>query len=366
MRIGIDCRKIEDFGIGTYVQGLLAGFAENGLRDTLILFGPPNVESFVPRSLTIERIRVDAPHYSLRELVAVGRDARRARLDVFHAPHYVVPFVSGPVVATIHDLIHLKHPSANPLKPFYARRMIGRAVRRSAAIATVTEAVAADIREAFPAAAEKIEVVPNGVLPSFFSERHPDDEAAVRALGLRADGYLLFVGNDKPHKDLETLAAAWRRVRADLPSVELAIAGSRPERLRGEERVRAFGWVDAETLAVLHRCALALVQPSRAEGFGLPVAEAMASGTPVVCSDIPPLREVAGEAARYVPAGDPAALHDAILGVARSAPTRDAMIRAGRERARAFTWSAAARRTAAIYRRAARADSWIGNDDRIE
>src|SRR5207244_6681936 len=113
MRVGIDARKIADFGIGTYIRNLLRELV--ALGDEYVAFAPAGTA--LPRG--VEHVVVDAPHYSMRELVAVGRAADRARLDLFHAPHYVVPFTRVPLVVTVHDLIHLRH--RHPLARLYAR-----------------------------------------------------------------------------------------------------------------------------------------------------------------------------------------------------------------------------------------------------
>ena len=158
MRVGIDARKISDFGIGTYIRGLLQGLVELGAGDEYVVFAPAGAS--LPSG--IEHIIVDAPHYSVRELVVVGRAADRASLDVFHAPHYVVPFTSAPLVVTIHDLIHLHQPMRNPLAPVYARTMIGRAVRKARRVLTVSEAVKRDLEREFDA--KNVIVTPNGVV----------------------------------------------------------------------------------------------------------------------------------------------------------------------------------------------------------
>ena len=262
MRVGIDCRKIGDFGIGTYIRGLLHALADLGGAD-YIAFGPREIAPMLPPG--VEHAVVDAPKYSVRELFVIGRNAR---IDVFHAPHYVVPFLRVPFVVTIHDLIHLRH--RNPAARAYARWMIGRAVRRSRAVLTVTEAVKRDIASAF-GQAEKITVTPNGVDPVF----HPG--------GAKADGrYFLFVGNEKPHKNVERLIAA-----AKSAGVEL-------------QRVGSKRFVSNEELAALYRGAIALVLPSLDEGFGLPALEAMACGTAAITSNAPALVEITGDAAIHV------------------------------------------------------------------
>lgn len=352
MRIGIDCRKIADYGIGTYIRGLLSGFESLAAPETFVLFGPPAIDALVPGALRAERVVVDAPHYSVRELMVVGIAARRAALDVFHAPHYVVPYAGTPVVVTIHDLIHLRLRYRNPLQPLYARRMIRRAVRTSAAVLTVSESVRGEIEREFPSARGKVEAIPNGVLPPFSAEPRPGDAAILAGCGLAPRAYFLYVGNDKPHKRLDLLVDAWRMVRPQMADVRLALAGAAAERHAAEKAVVRAGRVPDDALAALYRGALAVVQPSDLEGFGLPVVEAMASGTPVICSDIPPLREVAAGVARFFERGDAASLARAMRSIREADPMR--LAEAGLRRAADFTWERAAERTLAVYRRVAR------------
>ncbi len=328
MRIGIDCRKIADFGIGTYIRGLLHALAELG-GEEYIAFGPREIAALLPGS--IEHVMVDAPKYSIRELFAIGRDAR---LDLFHAPHYVVPFVDVPFVVTIHDLIHLRR--RNPLQRSYARMMIGRAVRRGRRVFTVTESVRKDITALF-GHPEKIVVTPNGVDPVF------------TASGAAAEGrYFLFVGNDKPHKNVDRLVEAFQR----LADVQLILAGGTFDRFRNRPGVIIAGFVSIDRLAALYRGAIALVQPSLEEGFGLPAIEAMACGAPVITSNAAALVEVTGDAALHVDERSIDAIAEAMTRVMRDASLRASMIARGRQRASTFTWRRCAEITREVYRSA--------------
>ena len=323
MRVGIDARKIGDFGIGTYIRGLLGALVELSAGDEYVAFAPAGVA--LPRGG--EHVIVDAPHYSVRELVVVGRAADRARLDVFHAPHYVVPFTRVPVVVTIHDLIHLHRPLRNPLAPLYARTMIGRAVRKARRVLTVSEAVKRELVAELGCDEAKVVVTPNGV----------DD--VFRGAGTGGKGsFFLYVGNDKPHKNLQTLVEAFARVRREMPGATLVLAGAPLERFRGRDGVDVRGFVPIETLASLYRDAIALVMPSLEEGFGLPAAEAMASGAAVITSNAAALRELTGDAALHVDARDANALAAAMLAVARDAELRASLASRGLDRARALTW----------------------------
>ncbi len=309
MRIGIDARKIADFGIGTYIRNLLR---------ELVALGGAEYVAFAPKGTLlpegVEHVVVDAPHYSVRELVAVGSAADRARLDLFHAPHYVAPITRVPLVVTVHDLIHLRH--RNPLARMYARTMIGRAVRKAKRVLTVSETVKHEIEQVF--GTRNVIVTPNGV------DHLPGN-------GQPATGnYFLYVGNDKPHKNVPVAVEAARRI-----GVELRLVG-------------AARFVSDDELAALYRGAIALVMPSREEGFGLPALEAMRCGTAVITSTAPALVEVTGDAALHVEA-TPAALAEAMSRVARDATFRASLIARGTVRAREFTWQRCARITRDAY-----------------
>lgn len=340
MRIGIDARKIADYGIGTYIRGLLGALAGLGGDDEWVAFAPPDAQ--VPAG--IEHVSVDAPHYSLRELVVIGRAAKRAGVELLHAPHYVVPFTSLPLVVTIHDLIHLHQPMRNPLAPLYARAMLRRAVKSARCVLTVSDAVKRELETEL--GAREVIVTPNGVDPV---EPRTDVDGTT----------FLYVGNDKPHKNVEALVAAFALARAGRSGLTLTLVGAPFERFRSVEGIVVPGFVSDGELARLYRSALALVMPSREEGFGLPAAEAMAHGTPVITSTAAALIEITGDAAMHVDANDARALAAAMLRIADDGELRAALGAKGVERARFFTWSRCAERTRSAYRTALRrGTSW--------
>jgi glycosyltransferase involved in cell wall biosynthesis len=338
MRIGIDARKLADFGIGTYIRGLLHGLAELGDgQERYVVFAPPAAHALIPE--LFERVALDAPHYSLRELIVVGRAAERARLDLFHAPHYVVPVTRVPIAVTIHDLIHLHQPHGNPFAPLYARTMLRRAVRRARRVLTVSQAVAREV--AAELGATKITVTPNGI-----------DHEVFRPEGPHASGrYFLFAGNDKPHKNVARLVEAFSRVRRH--GVQLVLAGGDFARYTGVEGVLAAGFVKTPAeLAALMRGAVAVVQPSLEEGFGLPAAEAMACGTAVITSNAASLVEVTGDGALHVDATDAGAIAQAMGRMLDDETLRAALAQRGVERALELTWRRCAELTRAAYRAA--------------
>jgi alpha-1,3-rhamnosyl/mannosyltransferase len=327
MRIGIDARKIADFGIGTYIRELLRELALG--NDAYVAFAPERLAHLIPAG--VEHAIADAPHYSIRELLILGRAIDRAKLDLFHAPHYVVPFTSVPCVVTVHDLIHLRNP--NPFARLYARQMIGRAVRGSRRVLTVSETVKREIVSTFGCADEHVVVTPNGVRTPF-----SDD-------GPKAEGrYFLYVGNDKPHKNVDVLVDAFSTVE----NAALVLTGAAFERFKSLERVVVSGFVDDAELAALYRGAIALVMPSREEGFGLPALEAMASGCAVITSNAPALIEITGHAALHV---EPhaASLAEAMARIASDESLRGTLASRGIARAKTFTWTRCAELTRAAY-----------------
>lgn len=331
LRIGIDARKIADFGIGTYIRGLVGALVELGGDERYVAFAP--AEASVPHG--IEHVAVDAPHYSLRELVAIGRAATEARIDVLHAPHYVVPFTRVPLVVTIHDLIHLHQPLRNPLAKLYARTMIGRAMRNSARVLTVSETVKRELVGVFRCPQQKIVVTPNGIDARFRPGEPPSPERR----------YFLYVGNDKPHKRVDLLVDAFELVQRSRPEVQLILAGAPFARFEGRATLRGF--VDDAELPSLYRGALALVLPSAEEGFGLPAAEAMACGTPVITSKASSLVEITGDAALHAESRDELAA--AMRRIADDAELRALLASRGVARAGHFTWRTCAERTRDAY-----------------
>jgi glycosyltransferase involved in cell wall biosynthesis len=224
------------------------------------------------------------------------------------------------------------------------RTFVPRSARRADRVLAVSEQTKRDLVERYRIAREKIVVTPNGVDPIFT----PEGAAPERP------PYALFVGGIQPRKDPLAAIEALALMNGDL---DLVLVGAEkrggPEvretlrRLGLEQRVELTGHVEHEELAGLYRGAACLVFPSRYEGFGLPVLEAMASGTPVVAANTGALPEVAGDAAVLVEPGNAEALAD---GVRRALSERDRLVAAGLERARSFSWAETARRTLTVYR----------------
>lgn len=353
MRVGIDCRKIADYGIGTYIRGLLGGFAASDVDAAFVLYVPSNQGDLVPRDPRFEIVHDDSPQYSVREFFALQRQIERSKVGLFHAPHYVTPMTTVPTVVTIHDLIHILYPESTPnlLAPYYATWMIGRSVTRSRRVLTVSDTVRRSIIERWPGTAERIVITPNGVDARFFERVDAGRTVEIlRACALERGRYFLYVGNDKVHKNIETLLEAFLEETDTLGFFQLAFAGRDFPGVPEIPRIVKTGFVEDETLRALYQNALAVVIPSSYEGFGLPAIEAMASGTPVIASTGGALPEVTGDAAMHFAPTSRVQLREALVQIATDAALRERLIGRGMRRARSFSWSSTAATTLDAYR----------------
>lgn len=347
MRVALDARKFFDFGIGTTIRGLIRGIVEispEGLE--LLVMGPAGVRDAIAESNSTKFVELDAPHYSFREMFAVTRTAQRAGADLIHVPHYVTPVASLPLVITIHDLIHLDTDRRHlPLGGrIYARWMIGRATRLARRIVTGSEATRREIERRFPRSRGRISVVHHGVR----QPTRPPVDLANRA------PMALFVGNDKPHKNVDRLVEAMALVRNQHPVWSLTLVGAPFDRYRGRPGVDCRGFVSDQELEQLYDLAGLVVQPSLIEGFGLPVAEAMSRGTPVVISAIPALLEVAGDAG--IPIDEPTDIRSVARAIEMAIGDTDRRTRSaerGREISARYTWAGAAEHAVQLWREVA-------------
>ncbi len=368
-----DGRVINDRfpGIGRYAYRLLeAILALEPEMEVILLYAPalPN-QRWDPRRLAgssrLRLLPVSVPPFHPAEHGLIPWLLRRWPGALVHVPHYAVPLGllarSGPLVVTLMDLIPLRLPEAWSIFQREVYRLWHRLVlTRARLLFTLSEATRVDLLHYFGPSQPPVVVTPAAADPGCVP-RPPHEVAAVRQRYGLPLSYALYVGINKPSKNLDRLLEAWRRVRPRLhaggdPPV-LILAGPRDPRypLKLEEGVRHLGVVPEADLPALYTGARLFVFPSLWEGFGLPVLEAMACGVPVVGSDIPALREVAGEAARFFDPRDVEAIAEAIEEAWDRAgdPTWRARCRAQAAR---FSWEETARRTLEGYRWAMASD----------
>jgi len=265
--------------------------------------------------------------------------------DVVHGTNFVLPAaLRARGVLTIHDLAFLDAPDELAPSDEELPQLVARSAERAAVVLTPTQAVAEVTAERLGVPREKIMVTPLGVDLAWFTAR-PPSEVLRRRIGL-PKSYLLFVGGSGPRKSLGWLLKA-HEATPDLPP--LVLAG--PGHTTRSRNVHAIGYLSDVDLRSVVAGAAALILPSRDEGFGLPVLEAMACDVPVVCSDVPALREISGGHASLIPYGDAEAL-GAALTAALASPPEPSVVADRRTHAAEFTWRRTAELTVAAYRHA--------------
>jgi glycosyltransferase involved in cell wall biosynthesis len=294
--------------------------------------------------------------------LGLGSAARR-HVDVVHAPSVAVPGRGrAPLVATVHDAAAELWPEAfTPRGRRWHARGIAAVAQRADLVIAVSRAAADEIVAHTPIPAERIRVVHHGIDPPVIDEA---DRARVRRERGIGDGpFVLWVGSLEPRKGVGTLVAAMARLhRAGATEAPLVLAGfdgwlsadliAAEDRATLADRLLTLGPLPEADLWALYGAAAVFGFPSRHEGFGLPVIEAMSQGTAVVCSDLPVTREVAGDAAVLVAAGDVAGWSEALEGLLEDPAARTERGRAGRRRAAGFGADAFVAGTRAVYREA--------------
>lgn len=285
----------------------------------------------------------------------------RAKLDLFHAPNYLAPKVRWPIVTTVHDLSHLRHPEGHPAERV-SRLNSGLmdTIERSERVITISQFSKSEIVSLLGVAPSRIAVTYMGVSDCFFNVGAVDARAVRMAFGLPPDGgYVLSVATLEPRKNLHTLIAAHRMLgqaaRRQWPLVLVGANGWLMERfledLRTDMRdgtVRVMGSIPDADLARLYAAATVFCYPSIYEGFGMPPVEAMAAGAPVLVSEAASLPEVCGEHAAYCEPLDETAWAEAIAKQCETTVCHETTRRA-KQHAAQFTWTRCGRETAAVY-----------------
>ena len=330
-------------GDETYVRNLLQGLGGSRLAGQVSAV--TRFPGLVPDG--VDPVRLGAGSSELRMAWGLPQLLRRHRPQLAHFQYVIPPGWRGDSVVTIHDLsFERRGDLMKPADRILMRALVPRSARRARRVLTVSEFTKADLVDCYGLDPDKVVVTPNGV------------DAAFTPDGPRYPGtpYLLFVGAVQPRKNPVLMLEAFARLSGGLrllmvgplkQGIEQVCATI--DRLGLGDRVELLGHVDQPTLASLYRGAECFVFPSSYEGFGLPVLEAMASGTPVVASDTTSLPEVAGGAAVLVPLGDPQDLAD---GIDLALADRERLVAAGLVQAARFSWQGLTDGTIEVYEQA--------------
>ncbi len=362
--IGVDFRPAlsRATGVGRYFEGLIGGLGRVDRENDYVLFSSswkerpearPRPENFrlVDRRVPVRVLNALWHRFETPSLDWLAGE----RLDVAHSPTpLLLPTRRGRTIITICDLFFLERPEATSreIRRDY-KSLVRSHVKRADAVLAISETTARDVQDKLDVPPERITVIHAGLDGQFSADAAPTAR----------EDYILTVASLEPRKNLPKLLEAFALLRDRGFDGRLRIAGGAGldtprvdetiHRLRLEDSVEKLGYVDKEALVALYRAARVMVMPSLWEGFGLPLLEAMASQTPLVASDIPVHREVAGNAALFAAPGDERALADAIERAWCDQDLRVQLIARGLERKRLFSWDASAKKARALYERVA-------------
>lgn len=360
MIIGIDARFVgpEGTGLGKYTEKLITNLAKIDSRNKYFIYLRKSNWSYLSLpGKNFTKVEADIPWYSLTEQLKLPKIFKSNNLDLLHVPHFNVPiFYKGKFMVTIHDLIHhefqetsatSKNPIIFKFKRFAYKKVISHAIKKSKKIIVPSKYIKRQIVEQFAVKPDKIVVTYEAAEEEYFRVESPVSR-------VKGDS-IIYVGNVYPHKNVNKLLDAMKMIK----NVELTIVCPRDifaQRLKDEiksrnleKRVKMTGYLAAEDLSKLFSKSTAYVFPTLSEGFGIPGLNAMAAKLPVICSNIPVLKEVYGDAALYFDPKDPKDIATKIRKVLASESVRDDLIEKGRTQAKKYSWSKMAKETLQVY-----------------
>lgn len=362
MRIGIDARMFgakTGGGIGRYVEQLVSGLQEIDTQNQYVIFlKPENAEACRLTNPRFEKRVIPIRWYTIKEQIRLGPMMDREQLDLIHFPHWNVPMtLKTKFIVTVHDLILLeeplstkattRHPLVYLLKYALYRKVIARTIRRAEKIIAVSKYTKTAILRFFPKTKEeKIHVIYEGVvkLPETASPTAP-----------MQNPFLLYVGSAYPHKNLQFLIRAFKKIHATRPDLSLVLAGhddvfyARLQKETRDDHIQFFLDPSDADLSSLYQNASAFVFPSKTEGFGLPPLEAMAFNLPVVCSNGGSLPEIVGNAALFFDPKNESDLISQIKIALSDEHVRQRLVEEGRRQRAKYSWSTMVQETKDLF-----------------
>ena len=369
MRIGIDARFFGSIGkgLGRYTQKLIENLEKIDRQNQYFIFlRRENWDEYQPQSKHFTKVLADVPWYTLREQIQMPKIFASCGLDLVHFPHFNVPVsYKGKFVVTIHDLILFRYPTrkASTLSaPAYFfkkkayHRVINRAIKKSEKIIAVSEHTKKDILENFDIDPKKIIVTYEGA-DTIEKPLLENSETVLKKYGIMKP-YILYVGNAYPHKNLDRLILAFKRVAKKHPGLSLVLAGKedyfykRLKKTVADNEVSNVVFpdhIEEDHLPTVYREAKLYVFPSLYEGFGLPPLEAMARNIPVASSNASCLPEILGPAAYFFDPRGISETSEAIEKVLTDNDLRRRLIEAGQQQVKKYNWQKMAKETLEIY-----------------
>jgi glycosyltransferase involved in cell wall biosynthesis len=373
MRIAIDIRKVNEFGIGTYIWNLVRNLSELDDQNEYLLVGTDrNFHELGPLHPNFKKFLQSDRTGSWREQFSLSLALGQQKPDLVHIPHHDCPFMMpGRLVVTIHDCVHVKFPPENlsRLRRYELYWRTKRALESASQILAVSNSTRDDLVNIFNLDAGRISVVHNALDERFSpAENGPDRKTVLERYQLH-DPFILYSGRIRPHKNIHRLIEAFAVLKSELRddeqyrNLKLIVIGdelSRHQYLRltvvrsgVQQDVRFFGFVPNSILRVFYQSAALFAFPSLYEGFGLPPLEAMASRTPVLASNTSSLPEVLGDAALLVNPENVFEIARGMKSILMEDALRARLVERGMKHISKFSWATAARQVIEAYKRAA-------------
>lgn len=359
-------------GIGQYTLHMARALAQEPDLEMHYFYGYEWSEKAVPREIPNLAFfkkwfrRLMPRPYEMGRALQQNRFNQGAQSylpELYHEPNFLPFNFDGPTVITVHDLSYLRYPETHPdLRVRIMNKLLPPAIEKAAHVLADSEFTRQEVIQEFGVSAERITTTLLGVSDAFVPRDEAQCMAVLKRHGLRYRGFVLAVGTMEPRKNLLQVIRAYvglpRKFALRYPLVIVGGKGWKSEGtddelsvLIAEGRAKHLGFLPAGELPVIYSAARIFVYPSLYEGFGLPAAEAMASGVPVVVSDRASLPEVVGDAGITIPPDDVDGMRGALHRLGEDDVEREARSMLSIERAATFSWARCGRQTAAVYRR---------------
>lgn len=366
MKIGMKISPLTvlNAGIPNYILHLLRALAELNDDNEYFLYTnrPLKTELNLPDRFRIVQITFPSPHFQLWYQIGLPRRMKKDEINLYHDPVYPLPFhLPVPGVITVHDLSNYTNPGVHRFRSALSARLFPSHIRKARQIITDSFFSASELERLFPWAADKINVIHLGISDRFQRITHPSSLESVRKLYGLPSRFLLFLGTLEPRKNIRRLLEAFTLSCSSIPH-SLVITGGLGWKYKkllelisdhpNKDRILLTGFVEDMHLPALLSSAEFLVYPSILEGFGFPILEAMACGTPVITSNVSSMPEIAGDAAFLI---DPLSIESIAEGISKIATDTDLrreLSNRGLRRARQFSWNRTAIETMEVYRKA--------------
>jgi glycosyltransferase involved in cell wall biosynthesis len=360
LKIAIDARKLGRSGIGIYLKNIIKELSKLDAFNQYLLLINKGVDLDMVGDLpkNFELLNIKSKIFSIFEHIELPVVFKRRGIDLFHSPHFFLPFIKNTKwLTTIHDLIPLLFSKDfSFIKRLYLSKMIKWSILKSDFIIAVSNNTRNDILTSFGMKIEKkIKVIYEAANRRLIKagdneEAHPID--VFKKYRMKPGNYILFVGPDKKHKNVERIIEAFRRIGVNekCPLVWVGDVKKQAQKIAAHENIILTGIISDEELDCLYRYSKVVVFPSLYEGFGLPILEAMACGVPVITSNLSSMAEVVGDAALLVNPYSIDEIAQALQKVLNDRILRKSLIEKGFKRVEQFSWKKAAEKTLEVYK----------------